>query len=105
MISEDEKIAIRRKVKDAFKQKMPLILCDLLDSSNGEKKMVKRSPVHTFVKSVASESNPGPDAPFYCKQKAIDRKYNLLTSRKYFTSSLAVQISAVSYTHLRAHET
>ena len=94
MISEDEKIAIRRKVKDAFKQKMPLILCDLLDSSNGEKKMVKRSPVHTLGKSVASGNKSTKKKPSIGQQIAIDRKYNRLTSRKYFTSSLAVQISA-----------
>ena len=93
-ILTDEKIAIRRKVKDAFKEKMPLILCDLLDSSNGEKKMVDRSPVHTLGTSVANGNKSTKKKPSIGQQIAIDKKYNLLTSRKYFTSSLAVQISA-----------
>ena len=93
-IMTDEKIAIRRKVKDAFKEKMPLILCDLLDSSNGEKKMVDRHSVHTLGTSVANGNKSTKKKPSIGQQIAIDKKYNLLTSRKYFTSSLAVQISA-----------
>lgn len=52
----------------------------------GDTEIINAKPVHTIVKGVATDKDG--------IKKDADKKYNLLTSRKYFTSTLAVQISA-----------
>jgi hypothetical protein len=54
----------------------------------------KVAPVHTLGTSVANGNKSLKKEPSNLQQKAIDAKYNRLVSRKYFTSSLAVQIGA-----------